>query len=202
MDELPVLVAELAGGCICDPEPGDYELRVFCRVGDGEIALVVDEDTVPDDWDCVLECGCAYLDGKSVEVTITASGIYSALAGTYIATFNSSTCGFYLSNTVIVSSSPIRDFIRLVVSYSNLVGYEGVFGVGRYITNSIGICERVKTDFFPINTEENPVGLLLRYSGTADSSVGLGKSPPWVDFGDLECPGDGNAAIQWRFIDS
>jgi len=86
MDVPPVLVAELLAGCICDPEAGDYELRVFCRVGDGEVTFVVDEDTVPGDWDCDGVCDCSYLEGKQVAVTFAGSGVFSVLDGTYLGT--------------------------------------------------------------------------------------------------------------------
>jgi hypothetical protein len=84
MDEPPVLVSESLASCICDPEPGDYELRVFCRVGDGEITLVVDEDTVPDDWECFEVCPCdTRIDGQYL-ITIEATGdAWSQLSGTY-----------------------------------------------------------------------------------------------------------------------
>ena len=97
MDEPPVMVAELLAGCICDPEPGDYELRVFCRVGDGEITLVVDEDTVPGDWDCVIcsGSGCDEWFGRVALVTIIGSGDFSVFNGTYSAIVNGSCLAWF-----------------------------------------------------------------------------------------------------------
>jgi hypothetical protein len=57
MDTPPVLVAELNSGCIINPAAGDYELRAFCQVGEGEVTLVVDEETVGE-WESCEATSC------------------------------------------------------------------------------------------------------------------------------------------------
>jgi hypothetical protein len=100
MDTPPVLVVEAVSGCICDPTPGDYELRVFCQVGEGEVTFVVDEDTVPGDWDCTLICKCdceelqeAGYTGLRVSVTTNAD-VWDEADGTYFFPFGDGCSGF------------------------------------------------------------------------------------------------------------
>jgi hypothetical protein len=111
----PVLVDELLAGCICDPEPGDYELRVFCRVGEGEITLVVDEATVPDDWECagICKCDCEELQElgyTGLEVTFSANASeWNEANGTYFFPFGSICYGYSNVKGEVVTRSGVID---------------------------------------------------------------------------------------------
>jgi hypothetical protein len=93
MDEPPVLVSDQAAGCALNPTAGDYELRAFCRVGDGEITMLVDEETVGT-WESCESASCCediLAAFSQLRLTVTATGDeWSDASGTWV--FNDS-CG-------------------------------------------------------------------------------------------------------------
>jgi hypothetical protein len=104
MDEPPMLVAEASGGMLGYPEPGDYELRAFCRVGEGEITLVVANETVGE-WDECEPASCCGESTQTVRATATLTivgSIWNRWSGTFVLNKrggeDSQYCGLYESN--------------------------------------------------------------------------------------------------------
>jgi hypothetical protein len=164
IDDPPVMVSDAAtSGCICDPEPGDYELRVFCSVGDGEITLVVDEDTVPDDWECTLKCKCDCEELQAagytgLEVTFSANASeWNEANGTYFFPFGSVCSGFsQLKGKVVTRSGVIdRPHPRSDVSWE--IGHDSsyiYYGVSCLWTGQIAVNVDISVGVFA-----SPVGV-------------------------------------------
>jgi hypothetical protein len=185
MDTPPVLVAELLAGCICDPDIGDYQLRVFCGVGSNVTAYVVDEETVPGDWDCTAIDCCDYLDGKTLRLTVNATGGYSALTGVYtepVIGCNSSLTYAYNSTDELTYENSSIDFFHGMGGVLSIaaIATKGTLSVPSYY------CARGVSQY---NSSQRIIS----------GSVVLSNASVY-QFGPAECPDSGTVTVTWVYL--
>ncbi len=179
MDTPPVLVDDRRAGCICDPEPGNYELRVFCQRGPSEFDFVVYEDTVPDDWDCEELCcdrnasnGClSFLGDVVIEVTYSGyKGCLSQFNGTYVLTKPSPSSSYWTNLDAFqyfISGPPDNPTAPLCGSDDDTSTYIYLFQFFPYFASAsaFGPCKAI------INGPEGGVFYPVIYNGVMQKGI-------------------------------